>query len=327
MNTLREVEEILNSALVEKYEDIFIKVEKRGSYRESDIDENDIWLETSAPDFVSDFEQELDSKPGLAVDVCCFLYLSISFSTLAGQCRHVPLSTIPPLPNLGKRTLGLKKTTPEGGPPEEPTPGNQSHEKGKRQRRDAKLCEMVHIMDTATARWEERWANKPLKENLANIMFFSRFLNSVPENRTIIAQTYALALSPSSITIHCRIYRGTGRWPFNLVMKCADEPAGEQLRQFQPCSDFLIQKSKLPRLLVDVNSTPPRIWPEDLIRMLLTGAAIVRFANTFLKSFKTKKFMLVTMYIHEDGNVTRYTLFQKQTGREVFRTLYIKLAS
>jgi hypothetical protein len=110
-------------------------------------------------------------------------------------------------------------------------------------------------------------------------------------------------------------------------MKCADEPKDEQLRQFQPRSDFLIQKSKLPRLLVEVNSTPPKAWPEDLIRMLLTGAAVVRFANRFLMSFKTTPFMLVTMYIHVNGNVTRYTLFQKQKGREVFRTLYIKLAS
>jgi hypothetical protein len=146
--------------------------------------------------------------------------------------------------------------------------------------------------------------------------------------RSLLKRTRSLVyLLRSRFTIHCRVYRGTDQWPFNLVMKCADEPADEQLRQFQPRSDFLIQKSKLPRLLVEVNSTPQRLWPEDLIRMLLTGAAIVRFANTFLKSFKTTKFMLVTMYIHANGNVSRYTLFQKQEGREVFRTLYIKLAS
>jgi hypothetical protein len=90
MNTLREVEGILNSALVKKYEDTFIKVERRGSYKESDIDENHIRLETSAPDFVSDFEQQLDSQPGLADDVCYFLFLSILFSALAGPCSHVP---------------------------------------------------------------------------------------------------------------------------------------------------------------------------------------------------------------------------------------------
>jgi hypothetical protein len=112
MNTLREVEGILNSAFVKKYEDTFIKVKKRGSYKESDINENHIRLETSAPDFVSNFEQQLDSKPGLADDVCYFLFLSILSSTLAGPCSHVPSSTIPPLPSLGKRTLGLPRTQP-----------------------------------------------------------------------------------------------------------------------------------------------------------------------------------------------------------------------
>jgi hypothetical protein len=68
--SLREVEGILNSDFVKKYEDTFIKVKKRGSYKESDIDENHIRLETSAPGFVSDFEQQLDSQPGPADDVC-----------------------------------------------------------------------------------------------------------------------------------------------------------------------------------------------------------------------------------------------------------------
>jgi hypothetical protein len=46
-----------------------------------------------------------------------------------------------------------------------------------------------------------------------------------------------------------------------------------------PSSDLLVLKSTLPRLLVKVNSEPKKEMREDLIRMLLTGAAIARFAN------------------------------------------------
>ena len=60
----------------------------------------------------------------------------------------------------------------------------------------------------------------------------------------------------------------------------------EQLRLYQPRSDFLISKSTLPRLPVEVKSNEPTEWPPDLIRMLLQGAAIVRFANTFFDAFR-----------------------------------------
>jgi len=51
--------------------------------------------------------------------------------------------------------------------------------------------------------------------------------------------------------------------------------------------------------------------------MLLQGAAVVRFANTFLNAFKTKHFVLVAIYVRENGRATRYCLFQRQNGRAV----------
>jgi len=52
--------------------------------------------------------------------------------------------------------------------------------------------------------------------------------------------------------------------------------------------------------------------------MLLTGAAIVRFANTFLDAFKAKDFVLITIFIWDDGKATRYALFQEQNDRTVY---------
>jgi len=87
---------------------------------------------------------------------------------------------------------------------------------------------------------------------------------------------------------------------------------------YGPCSDFLILKSSLPRLLVEVNSTSTKPWPQDLLRMLVQGAAIVHFANIFLNTFKAKKsFVLVAIYVHDDGRATRYSLFQQQNDRTV----------
>lgn len=64
--------------LVTEYEDIFIKVKEWGTFESSDIERNGIQIcgddGTPVPDFVTEFERELDIKPGLAPDVCCFLY-------------------------------------------------------------------------------------------------------------------------------------------------------------------------------------------------------------------------------------------------------------
>jgi hypothetical protein len=75
-NTLPEGDKLLDSAHVKEYEDIFIKVNGLGAFESSDIERNGIHVSynrTLVPDFVAKFEQELDSKPGLAPDVCCFL--------------------------------------------------------------------------------------------------------------------------------------------------------------------------------------------------------------------------------------------------------------
>ncbi len=107
-------------------------------------------------------------------------------------------------------------------------------------------------------------------------------------------------------------------------MKCPNiENINEQLRTFRPYSDFMVYKSNLPRLLVEVNSKQrTEEWPEDLVRMLLMGAAVVRFANKFLHRFKGK-FVLFAMYIWDNGRVTRYSLFQEPTDNAVCWTPYV----
>ncbi|KAF8125462.1 kinase-like domain-containing protein [Boletus edulis] len=107
------------------------------------------------------------------------------------------------------------------------------------------------------------------------------------------------------------------RWPITVVV----QREGEPLRQYSPRNDFLISNSALPRLLVQVNSTPKTQFPKDLRRMLATGAFIVRFANNFVSKFSQRKdFVLCTFFIAANGTATRYNLFQKLDGKKVYYT-------
>lgn len=111
--------------------------------------------------------------------------------------------------------------------------------------------------------------------------------------------------------------------PFNLVAT-----SGVRFYLCRIYFDLIVLKSSLPQLLVEVDSKPKKDRPEDLVRMLLYGAAIVRFANGFLDTFMAdKNFVLFAIDIWDDGKVSRYSLFQEQNNPEVCWTSYItKLA-
>ena len=163
-----------------------------------------------------------------------------------------------------------------------------------------------------------------LKEPLANAMFFQYFTFQV--GGTITAQTYALTYLTPFVTIYHRLHRG--HWPFNIIARRRTSHEGEQLRKFLPRCSFFVSKLNLPRLLVEVNSKPKQEWPSDLVQLLLSGAAVVRFANKFLDRFSVAKdFVLFAIYIWDDGTVTRYSLYQEPNNPKVCCALYItKLA-
>jgi hypothetical protein len=64
----------VDSDFVRRYEDVFINVNQWGALEDSDIERSlREHLYGKVPDFVVKFERELDGKPGLDPDVCCFL--------------------------------------------------------------------------------------------------------------------------------------------------------------------------------------------------------------------------------------------------------------
>jgi hypothetical protein len=97
-------------------------------------------------------------------------------------------------------------------------------------------------------------------------------------------------------------------------MKCEDPESSrrdEELRKYCPRSDFCILNSGLPRLLIEVHSTSSSSTKQDLIRMVIMGASIVRFANNFVEAYKKEKsFVLCAIYVSDTGEVTLHTLFQ-----------------
>lgn len=118
-----------------------------------------------------------------------------------------------------------------------------------------------------------------------------------------------------------------------LITQLINAPTSEDgLRTYEPKSDFLLSKAGLPRLLVEVASKPAvgssldwptPVFPDDLVRMLLQGAAIVRFANNHVDEFKQgKNFVLVVAYIYKTGDARRFLLFQKEKDRKVRCALY-----
>lgn len=146
------------------------------------------------------------------------------------------------------------------------------------------------------------------------VLFFYLQSSTAQVRRIIIALRYALARLLPVVTIYGRLYISDESWPLNLITKCETiRSVNEQIRKFRPFNDLLFLKSSLPRILLnfELYSKREREWPEDLILMLSTGAAIVRFANRFLDTFIAKDFVLFAIYIRPSGKVTRYLLFQE----------------
>ncbi|KAF9495499.1 hypothetical protein BDN71DRAFT_865655 [Pleurotus eryngii] len=174
--------------------------------------------------------------------------------------------------------------------------------------RDAKLQEVLHIDSLASMPWQSVWQRSisPLKEPLANAMcFFPVFFT---------------CSDPQYVRNKVTATLGTSNWSFPLIMKKNLTPGRTEIRSYLPRSDFRISYQNLPRVLVEVDSTPSLTdpWPRDLVRMLLCGASVVRFANGFIDPFKQQKnFVLAAIYIGQTGSVQWHTLYQNRNEPKV----------
>ncbi|TCD66544.1 hypothetical protein EIP91_001265 [Steccherinum ochraceum] len=81
-------------------------------------------------------------------------------------------------------------------------------------------------------------------------------------------------------------------------------------------NDFALTGQSLPRLLAEVDSNAversnSKGVPADYVKLLLTGAAVVRFANQHLSHrFSQHSFILMAIYIRKDGTANCHLLYQ-----------------
>ena len=95
-------------------------------------------------------------------------------------------------------------------------------------------------------------------------------------------------------------------WPFQLLVQVAG-----QYHTYNSESDFLVLRSNIPRLAVEVESHPQTGPLVRFFRLVLQGASIVRFANAKLDAYKKEKnFVFVAIIISATGLVERYLLYQ-----------------
>ena len=223
---------------LEEYKDLFIMTTIWGGFGDEDIEDNDlsIFVNEPAPDFVTEFERELDAKPGVAPDVCCFLDHSIDAD---GSIQAYHAFEI--ISDVQFQNTYFAPFT--GGT------GAVGTSFDSESRRLAGKLEVLHLVYISALEWHLSWIS--LKEPSMNAIFFGYFASLAGGNQSR---------------------------PFSVFMRNNNRDEGA-LRQYQPRSDLMVLKSDLPRLLVQVNSKPKKEWPEDLIRMLLTGAAVVRFCE------------------------------------------------
>ena len=115
--------------------------------------------------------------------------------------------------------------------------------------------------------------------------------------------------------IHIR--RGTFTWGTEHSHRAGNNytcQIDNEYSTYEPQSNFLVTVFSLPHLLIKVNSTPPQSSPVDLHCMLIQGACIVWFANSFINTYrKEKNFILVAAFIRSDWCVEHYLMFQTES--------------
>jgi hypothetical protein len=118
-------------------------------------------------------------------------------------------------------------------------------------------------------------------------------------------------------------------WPLHHVASIVE--VGSYYHDYDSKWDFLISSYDLPRLVVEFQSmsSDERAWARDNTRLLIQGASVVRFANSFLRAHKKEKdFIFVAISIGLDNNeAVRHLLFQEKGSQRVCGMLYMSSKS
>ncbi|KAI0688992.1 hypothetical protein BC835DRAFT_282916 [Cytidiella melzeri] len=265
-----------------KYHETFIKVSKHDKFEEGDVQLNGIQEcpPERVPEFVANFKDLLTKQ-----------------AIISTECQF--------------------PGTPDGVYLSEDEDSQHSVSQQEGHYRLAGETEAAHIQWLRSLDWERLWRSPNLKGALEN---------ALKEDAFHALYSFGAMLDLPEDT-KLTIMRKTQSWPFMLIITSAEHDATSRLeeryRTYRPKSDFSIWSSGLPRLLVEVNSTQPRngLMPFDQVRLLLAGASVVRFANRGVAEYnQEKKFVLVCVYVEDNGTTVRYLLFQNSKDSAVYYT-------
>ncbi|KZT07817.1 uncharacterized protein LAESUDRAFT_107131 [Laetiporus sulphureus 93-53] len=170
--------------VVKLYRDIIIQVHKWGDYTELDVIQNEIKANTeiSVPRFVAEFEEKLDSNPGLAPDMLEALKVILGDQYQAAYFGSL-INSNAAEEQSGARAAGGEETAEAE---------DEDHNNRRQPWRQADRLELMHIAEIASENWQEFWTGpfgKALEEDIADVIFFLRLMLHIPDG-PISAQKY-----------------------------------------------------------------------------------------------------------------------------------------
>ncbi|KZT00389.1 uncharacterized protein LAESUDRAFT_556213 [Laetiporus sulphureus 93-53] len=162
--------------VVKLYRDIIIQVHKWGDYTELDVVQNEIKANTeiSVPRFVAEFEEKLDSNPGVAPDML------EAFKVILGDQYQAAYFGSLTNSNAAEEQSGA----PAAGGEETAEAEDEHHNNRTQPWRQADRLELMHIADIASDNWEMFWKRPlALKGDIAHAIFFLRLMLHIPQGR------------------------------------------------------------------------------------------------------------------------------------------------
>ncbi|KAH9017855.1 hypothetical protein EDB84DRAFT_1566678 [Lactarius hengduanensis] len=164
--------------------------------------------------------------------------------------------------------------------------------------------EVIHFCHVSSVPGE-KYLEKRFKGEDANWLFFdaiANILNLSPQTSQVTEQG-----SPASGD-------SEGSWRFPLIVR-----VGTGYHTYRSKSDFLVLKFGLPRVGVAINAFPPDQPAVDHHCLVLQGASVVRFANTYLDAYRAERdFIFVAIFVGDIGVADRYLMYQTEGSQEVF---------
>ncbi|KAJ8509387.1 hypothetical protein ONZ45_g8431 [Pleurotus djamor] len=294
---------------VRLYESTFIKVTRlEGNFLFDYLELNGLVsvTDTTSPDFVESFESVMSSEDILSPltlehlensSFTSFRRNNVVNIAIPEPDRQAPQPTTSPTSNTQDNRSSSRRSRSED---------SMQDDEGLPSSQDILRTSLLDHLNYLRRDFRRFWCDTSmpdgrLKEMLGNSMFFHGLTISVAPG----SQVKPKLNQP---------------WPFRLIIAMHPSPTYPQLRSFQPRSDFALLRDNLPRLIVEINSTGGKVnptFPPDYIRMLLCGASLVRFANQHLDAYRARKtFVLVAIFMHNEGTVDWHTMFQVHDEQE-----------